>query len=252
MKTDLRICVAIPTHNSAEYISELLAYMVTQKAYRIYALDDASTDNTVAMCRQFPEVQVIAGTKNLGPTRNRNRILTEDIGDILVFLDDDMRWRHGDLLATIRSHFTNIELGALGFAIFDSSDKELWFGNERESNPLFFWAERPFIKPLAPHKRITSHLPVQWLLEGAFAVRAELFKELDGFDERFKRYQEGPDLCRRIRAHGFAIGYTHDASFTHTKPLSVFRPSHVGRYIRSGIIWHIRYPRKLKNIDKSK
>jgi GT2 family glycosyltransferase len=246
MKKDLRICVAIPTFNSAEYISELLNYVVKQNFYRIYVLDDASTDNTVAVCRQFSQVTVIAGDKNLGPTRNRNRVLTEDIGDILVFLDDDMVWRSGDIMATVHRQFTKANLGALGFAIFDSSDKELWFGNERESNPLFFWAERPFIKPLALDERNTSHLPVQWLLEGAFAVRSELFRELGGFDEHFRQYQEGPDLCRRIRAHGFTIGYTHDATFTHTKPLNVFRPSHAGRYLRSGIIWHVRYPRKLK------
>jgi GT2 family glycosyltransferase len=247
MKNSLRISVAVPTFNSADYISELLAYIIKQDVYRIYVLDDASTDDTVAACRQFPQVRVIADTKNVGPTRNRNRILSEDIGDVLVFLDDDMRWRQGDMVATIRRHFTKAKLGALGFAVFDTSDKEIWFGNERESNPLFFWVERPFIKPLQPHQRNTSYLPVQWLLEGAFAVRAELFRELGGFDKRFKRYQEGPDLCRRIRMRGYTIGYTHDTSFTHTKPLSVFRPSHAGRYFRSGIKWHLRYPRKLKN-----
>jgi len=246
MKKEIRVCIAIPTFNSAHYISELLAYVTKQSVHRIYVLDDASTDNTVAICQKFSQVKVIAGDKNLGPTRNRNRILTEDIGDILVFLDDDMRWRRGDIVATARRHFTKADLGALGFAVFDTSDKEIWFGNERESNPLFFWAERPFIKPLPPHKRNISYLPVQWLLEGAFAVRGELFREIGGFDKHFKRYQEGPDLCRRIRMRGYDIGYTHDTSLTHTKPLSVFRPSHAGRYLRSGVKWHMRYPRKLK------
>ncbi len=240
------ITVAIPTFNGAAYIADLLAYVVSQHPYRVYVLDDASTDNTVAICSEFPNVEVVAGNKNVGPTRNRNRILDKDLGDILVFLDDDMQWRSGKILATIQKHFANPKLGALGFAIFDLSNKELWFGNERESNPLFFWARQPFIVPLKPIERQKSFLAVQWLLEGAFAVRSDVFRLLDGFDERFKRYQEGPDLCRRLRQKQYIIGYTHDLQFNHLKPLSVFRLSHAGRYIKSGIIWHVIHRGKVK------
>jgi GT2 family glycosyltransferase len=241
-----KISIAVPTYNSAAYIGRLLTYAVQQEPYAIYVLDDASTDNTVAICKQFPEVEIIAGTKNIGPTRNRNRVLPKDLGDIVVFIDDDMRHKAGDLTAAIQMHFSDPKIGALGFAIFSTSDKELWFGNERESNPLFFWALHPFITHLQPTERQQSFLPVQWVLEGAFAVRSDLFKSLGGFDERFKRYQEGPDLCRRIRQQGYIVGYTHDVQFTHTKPLSVFSPHHAGRYLKSGARWHIKHRGKLK------
>ena len=143
MEKDLHVSIAIPTFNSAEYVSELLDYATNQHPYRLYVLDDASTDETVSVCQQFPQAEVVAGDKNLGPTGNRNRVLSKDIGDVLVFLDDDMCWRSGDLLATVHKYFANIRLGALGFAIFDNSGKELWFGNERESNPLFFGQNGP-------------------------------------------------------------------------------------------------------------
>jgi len=242
-----RICVAIPAFNSADYISGLITYILEQRPYRIYVLDDASTDGTVALCKKFPNVKVIAGDKNVGPTRNRNRILGEDIGDVLVFIDDDIQWRAGDMTHTVKKHFAAPNVGALGFAIFTAANKELWFGNERESSPLFFWARRPFITPLKSTERKKSFLPVQWLLEGAFAVRSDLFKSLGGFDERFKRYQEGPDLCRRIRQKKYVIGYTHDLQFNHPKPLNVFRLSHAPLYLRSGIIWHTIHRGKIKD-----
>ncbi len=241
-----QITIAIPTYNSAANIQHLIEYACSLHPYRIYVLDDASTDNTVQICRQFPAVEVITGETNLGPTRNRNRILGKDIGDILIFLDDDMRWQTGDIVESVRKQFANPKVGAIGFAIFDTSGKEIWFGNEHESNPLFFWARIPPPKPLKPKDRQRSFLRVQWLLEGAFAVRSKLFNSLDGFDERFKRNQEGPDLCRRIRQRKYLIGYTHDVQFEHTKPLSVFRLSHAGRYLRSGIIWHAIHRGKVK------
>jgi len=246
-KTDPRVCVAIPTFNSAGYITGLLTYISTQRPYRIYVLDDASTDDTVTLCRKVPGITVIAGDRNVGPTRNRNRVLGEDIGDILVFIDDDMQWRAGNMMATIRKRFTNPGLGALGFAIFTTTGKELWFGNEWESNPLFFWARRPFTSPLKPVAHNQPLLDVQWVLEGAFAIRSDLFKSLGGFDKRFTRYQEGPDLCRRVRQKKYTVGYTHDLQFTHTKPLNIFRLRHVPLYLKSGIIWHAIHRGKVKN-----
>jgi GT2 family glycosyltransferase len=235
----MQITVAIPTFNSADYIAELLAYVVTQHPYRIYVLDDASTDATVAVCQKFPGVEVIAGEKNVGPTRNRNRVLNKDIGDILVFLDDDMQWRSGDLMAATRKYFADRQLGALGFSIFKQNGQELWFGNQREADPLFFWARNPFSwSPFTPPERHDSYASVCWLMEGAFAIRSDLFKQLGGFDKRFVRYQEGPDLCRRLRDHGHTIGHTNSVGFTHPKPLSVFSPSHLGLYLKTAILYH--------------
>lgn len=236
-----RVSIVIPTYNSSDYIEKLLHYVKGLHPYHIYVIDDASTDDTVKKCRRISSVTVIAGDTNVGPTRNRNRILGRDIGDIILFLDDDMRWLSGDVLKTIANHFANPSLGALGFAIFDTEGKELWFGNEHESSPLLFWLHRPFITPLKPHERKKTFLPVQWLLEGAFAVRSDIFTRLDGFDERFTRYQEGPDLCRRIRLDGHIIGYTHDVQFEHMRPLSVFRPDHAGLYLKAGWLWHAKH-----------
>lgn len=246
-QTDTRITVAIPTWNSAAYISQLLSYITQQGFYRIYVLDDASTDDTVEICKTFPDVEVIDGQQNLGPTRNRNRILTKDIGDILVFIDDDMQWRSGDLLPTVKQYFADPRLAALGFGVYDKQGKQLWFGNERESNPLFAWFRDPFITRISQAERQSSFFYVQWVLEGAFAIRSEHFKLMSGFDGHFKRYQEGPDICRRLRQHGFLIGYSNDIQFTHTKPLSVFTAaSQAGRYLKSGAIWHVRHRGKVK------
>ena len=245
-KLPLRVCIAITTYNSEAYIAKLLSYAVAQDVSQIYVLDDASTDNTVAIAKQFDKVEVIAGNSNPGPTGNRNRILGHDIGDILVFLDDDVIPRGGDLIATIKQYFRNPRLAILGMAIYDAKGKQLWFGNNFESNPLFFWARRPFITHLTAEERQQSYIAVQWVLEAASAVRSEVFVQLGGFDERFKRYQEGPDLCRRARMLGYEVGFTHDVQFDHPKPLSVFHPSHAGRYIRSGILWHSMHRGKIK------
>lgn len=48
---------------------------------------------------------------------------------------------------------------------------------------------------------------VEWVVGGCFFIRTDLFKKLDGFDERFFLFFEDTDLCRRVRESGKCIVY---------------------------------------------
>ena len=53
------------------------------------------------------------------------------------------------------------------------------------------------------------------LMGSALLVRADLFEELRGFDERYFMYFEEADLCRRARDAGAEIVFVPDASAVH-------------------------------------
>ena len=47
-------------------------------------------------------------------------------------------------------------------------------------------------------------------------MRADLFRQLGGFDEGYRRgYFEDVDLCMRVRAAGYRVWYEPRAVFTH-------------------------------------
>jgi GT2 family glycosyltransferase len=51
---------------------------------------------------------------------------------------------------------------------------------------------------------------------GAFvAFRADMFRQLHGFDERYFMYMEDVDICRRARKHGYSISFYHDVQIIH-------------------------------------
>ena len=56
---------------------------------------------------------------------------------------------------------------------------------------------------------------VEWVRESFFAVRAGLFRELGGFDPKFRMFHEGPDLCRRIRQAGWTVRFVPDIRVKH-------------------------------------
>src|SRR4029077_3461074 len=56
---------------------------------------------------------------------------------------------------------------------------------------------------------------VDWV-PGAFSIiRASILERVGGFDESFFLYYEEVDLCRRIKAAGYAVHYRPDITVVH-------------------------------------
>ena len=62
---DLKACVIIPTYNNAATLAKVIED-VAQYTNHIIVINDGSTDNTVEIVRQFPNVQFISYTQNVG------------------------------------------------------------------------------------------------------------------------------------------------------------------------------------------
>src|SRR4030088_2784653 len=86
----MRTVLTIPTYNGREWLEKLIPQALEQDFYKIYILDDNSTDDSRELYEKYPQLNVIYGDKNVGPGANRNPILSQDMGDIIFFLDDDM------------------------------------------------------------------------------------------------------------------------------------------------------------------
>ena len=70
------VIAAVPNYNMAESLKVLLPQLLAQSYDAIYVLDDASTDDSVAVAQSFGSaVRVIQGTKRLGSAGSRNRLL---------------------------------------------------------------------------------------------------------------------------------------------------------------------------------
>ena len=69
----------------------------------------------------------------------------------------------------------------------------------------------PFTLNLVPD----SPRKVDWVVEMGFMTWKSLFEELNGLDEEFVMFYEGPDYCRRVRNFGYDVWYTPDSSVHH-------------------------------------
>ena len=94
-KVEQKIVIISPTYNSEKYISNCIESVVSQDYdnYEIIVIDDASTDNTYNIAKQWEsdKIKVIRNEENKGAVRNQiesiRKYCKED--DIVMFLDGD-------------------------------------------------------------------------------------------------------------------------------------------------------------------
>ncbi len=88
----------------------------------ILVIDNASTDGTSAVLREFeermPGLRCIRADRNLGVAGGRNLGIQKATGEILVFLDDDAEFLSAQPLEKISARFhADATLGAMAFKI---------------------------------------------------------------------------------------------------------------------------------------
>jgi glycosyltransferase involved in cell wall biosynthesis len=95
MSVDERISVIIPAFNAAAYLSETLQATLDQTyaETEIVVVDDASSDDTLAIAQQFGErVHVVRHDRQQGVSVARNSGAARSTGTWLAFLDADDWW----------------------------------------------------------------------------------------------------------------------------------------------------------------
>lgn len=84
----------------------------------------------------------------------------------------------------------------------------------------------------------------------AMMVRADVFRQVGGFDEQFFLYQEDVDLCKRIRQLGYDVLYVPSARIVHQKNKSADRVPEKVRleYRKSQIHYYRKHHGLLQNL----
>jgi amino acid adenylation domain-containing protein len=87
-----KVSVVIPAYNSAKFLPEAIESVLgqTYPVFEIVVVDDGSTDETKAVCDQYPTVKYIYQA-NQGVAEARNTGMRMSSGEYLIFLDSDDR-----------------------------------------------------------------------------------------------------------------------------------------------------------------
>jgi glycosyltransferase involved in cell wall biosynthesis len=88
------VSAIVPTHNRAATLHRALASVFgqTRPPDEVIVVDDASTDDTAAVLRDFPAARVVRLERNGGAAHARNEGIRHAAGELIAFLDSDDVW----------------------------------------------------------------------------------------------------------------------------------------------------------------
>jgi GT2 family glycosyltransferase len=214
MKEDLPFfSVIIPTYERPAQLAACLSALsrldYPLERFEVVIVDDGSANsprNIVDQFRESPDLKLLE-QKNTGPAGARNFGASRARGQLLAFTDDDCapdaNW-----------------LRALALAFSKSPDRIIG-GRTINALPHNLYAEtsQAIIEVVYAHFNADPD-DARFFASNNFAVSAERFRLMNGFDETFIT-SEDREICARWRSRGWGLSYAPLAVVYHAHDLTL-------------------------------
>jgi GT2 family glycosyltransferase len=238
------ISVIIVNHNGEAHLGRCLESLDGLGA-EVLLVDNASDDGSLSVVRdRFPDVEVLPQKENLGFAAANNLAAAKAGGEMLLLLNADAWLETGalDLLTQKLRSRPDFGLVAPRLRYPDGRRQFSWSPARGFVGEVLQKVRNPFEARAWVHGPLTRGLArlvgPTWYTAACVLVRAEAFRAVGGFDERFFMYFEDVDLCMRLGAAGWRLVEEPRAVVRHAGGVAsqtdvddLYRPSQL-RYYR--------------------
>jgi N-acetylglucosaminyl-diphospho-decaprenol L-rhamnosyltransferase len=243
MSRELPVVAAIPNYNMGEHLRRLIPQVLAQNYDAVFVLDDASTDDTVDVVREFgDEVKLVSSGENRGAGANRNQILDHVADDAIIhFVDADMDLATTEIppvARTLVERYGPSAVGAIGGLVSRNDGTQepynygpvfsLWGNTVAASLPAMFdrLRNRPRLahaihRAVGPLMRGCPYVleppiaePAYWLHEGNLLIKADVFRAVGGYNPLLRSH-EAQDLALRLEKIGVKRQFDPSISVIH-------------------------------------
>ncbi len=226
-----RTSITILAHGEAEMTGICVDSLLntTPTGAEIILFDNGSSETEAERLDRLAHqtgIHLIRSNINLGFAAGCNAAATEERGEILVFLNNDIEARRG-WLEPLQAALDDLDIGLAGSLLLypEGTVQHAGIGLGLWGLPAHLGRDA-----LPDDPELRSDRFVLGVTGACLATRAALFKELGGFDERYFFSYEDVDLCLRARRRGLRSIYCRDSVLVHhesaTKPEG---PAHASR-----------------------
>ncbi len=197
-----RISVVVCAYNAADTLEDCVTSLekLTYPDYDIIVVNDGSTDRTSEIARAHSRVRVI-DTPNRGLSAARNVGLAEATGEVVAYTDADARVDRDWLTFLVQPFLTSDVVGSGGPNVVPDDDP-----------PMAQCIARAPGEPthVLLDDRIAEHVP------GCnMAFRREALLAIGAFNPIYLRAGDDVDVCWRMQARGWRIGFAGAALVWH-------------------------------------
>jgi hypothetical protein len=219
------ISIIIVSWNVKDKLRENLAALYKSAGdfkFEILIVDNNSEDGSADMVHaEFPTVNLIANSENLGFARANNQAIKLATGEFILLLNPDMRVQPDTLEKVLAWAKNNPSATVIGCKLIDEKGNivrqvrrspRLW-------DQLLITLKVPHLFPSAVNKYLCSDFnyaaaaKVDSIRGAFFLINRENYRKISGFDrpfldERYFIWFEEVDFCRQVYKFGGEVWYT--------------------------------------------
>lgn len=219
----MKVSVILVSFNTKDLLRKCLSSLQNQLPndweHEVIVVDNASEDGSIDMVAQeFPHVQTIANTENVGFGKANNQAYAQSTGEYVFLLNPDTTVESGSLATLVHFIDDHAQVGLVAPQLLfeDGTIQPSCFALPTISGAFaqyFFNEKNAYDKyyPLGNEPQT-----VQAVVGAAMLIPRHVVEKLGTlFDEKFYFYYEDIDLCRRIGKLGLHIFYLPQAKVFH-------------------------------------
>ncbi len=187
----------------------------------VVVADNASTDDSLSYLREHhPNVRMIVLDKNYGFAEGYNMALRQIDAEYYVLLNSDAEVTEGWLQPMLDLMHRHPETAACMPKILSAEDRTRFehagaAGGFMDKYGYTFCRGRLFDTTEKDCGQYDTEAEIFWASGACCMIRAELFREFDGFDGFFFAHMEEVDLCWRMKNAGYSIRCTPESTVYH-------------------------------------
>lgn len=217
--SDVFVSVIIPTCNRKDSLKRCLISLFNQtysvEKHEIIVVDDGSKDGTKELVSELQEIAKKQNLKfrylrqeNKGPGCARNLGAENSFGEIIAFTDDDCVLFHDWIRTIVDCYQDHPDIAACGVQPVDIIESGIFssitkcFEQKSHENKNKFYFSYGF----APFKIISGE---------NVSIKKDVFREVGGYDPKFKFYGEDVDLIYRLLKKGYKVLYNPKIESSH-------------------------------------
>ena len=215
------VSIIIPVYNQFVYTYDCIKSIKENSGdvpFEIIVADDCSTDQTKKIEEIIHGLRVIHNKNNLRFLLNCNNAAKEARGKYILFLNNDTEVAENWLEALLDLIENDATIGMVGSKLVYPN------GQLQEAGGIVFadasgWNYGRLSDPDMPEYNYVKE--VDYISGAAIMIRAELWRQIGGFDETFApAYYEDTDLAFSVRKAGLRVVYQPASVVTHFEGIS--------------------------------
>lgn len=204
-----KIAVVIVTFNGEIWLRKNLNSVLNSSyPVDIIIVDNASTDETINIIKEFGSVEVIKNKSNLGFGKANNigiKFALNKGADAILLLNQDTWIYENTISNLVDVLFKNKKLGIVS-PMHYSANEEILDANFKTYYNLFNTKEDTETIRFVPFMNAAA-----WL------VSKECFSKIGYFDPIFSHYGEDRNFCERVKYHGYKIAVVKNSAICHDR-----------------------------------